>query len=67
MIIIDIIFEIICYTIIEYLLKGIGIGTKWLFYLGKKPIVTIREENWNSRIGFLVFMALIVSILFLTN
>jgi len=36
---IEFIFEIIVQTIFENLPKLIGIGTKWLFYLGKKPLI----------------------------
>lgn len=67
MIIVDIFFELIGYFIFKCLLNGIGIGTKWLFHLGKKPLAIIRKEGLNESIGFLVLMALILSIVFLTN
>ncbi len=41
--------------------KWIGISIKWLFYLGKKPISQIKNENWNTRIGFVVFIFLLSS------
>ena len=67
MIIIDIIFEIIGYAIIESLPRIIGIGTKWLFYLGQKPIAIISKENWNSRIGFLVLLSVFLILIYLAN
>lgn len=48
-------------------LKWVGIGVKWLFYLGKRPISQIRKENWNTRIGFIVFILLILFIVYLAN
>ena len=42
--------------------KWLGISIKWLFYLGKKPIAIIKQENWNTRIGFLVFIIIILTI-----
>jgi hypothetical protein len=47
--------------------KWIGISIKWMFYLGKKPISEIRKENWNTRIGFIVFLVLIGLIIYFTN
>jgi hypothetical protein len=47
--------------------KYIGIGTKWFFYLGKKPISQVRKENWNTRVGFVVFIVLILFIVYLVN
>lgn len=64
---IEFIFEVIVQTIFESVPKLIGIGTKWLFYLGKKPISQIRKENWNTRIGFIVFILLILFIVYLAN
>ena len=43
------------------LFKWIGISIKWLFYLGKKSISQIKNENWNTRIGFVVFIFLLSS------
>lgn len=48
-------------------IKWIGIVIKWLFYLGKKPISEIKKENWNTRIGFIVFILLILFIVYLAN
>ena len=64
---IEFIFEVIFQSIFESLPKYIGIGTKWLFYLGKRPISEIMKENWNSRIGFLVFIILMLLIVYLVN
>jgi len=36
---IEFIFEVIVQAIFESLPNLIGIGTKWLFYLGKKPLI----------------------------
>ena len=47
--------------------KGIGIVLKWIFYLGKKPISEIKKENWNTRIGFLTFLFLLLGIVFLVK
>ena len=49
------------------LLKWIGISIKWLFYLGKKPISQIKKEDWNNRIGFLVFILIIGCIIYFFN
>ncbi len=54
--------EVLCEVI-----KWLGIGIKWLFYLGKRPISQIRKENWNTRIGFMVFILLILFIVYLAN
>lgn len=43
--------------------KWIGISIKWLFYLGKKPIGKIKNENWNTRIGFFVFILFLLSVI----
>jgi hypothetical protein len=64
---IEFIFEVIVQAIFESLPNLIGIGTKWLFYLGKKPISEIKKENWNTRIGFIVFILLILFIVYLAN
>lgn len=48
-------------------IKWIGIGIKWFFYLGKKPIIKIRKENGNTRVGFIVFILLILFIVYLFN
>lgn len=45
----------------------VGIGTRWLFYLGKKPIVIIKKENWNSSIGFIVLFSMVLIIIYLIN
>lgn len=67
MILIDIIFEIIGYAIIESLPRITDIGTKWLFYLGQKPIVVIKKENWNRRIGFIVLFGIFLILIYLAN
>lgn len=47
--------------------KWIGTRSKWLFYLGKRPVSQIKIENWNTRIGFIIFNLLIITIIFLVN
>jgi hypothetical protein len=48
-------------------IKFIGTVIKWIFYLGKRPISQIRKENWNTRVGFAVFILLILFIVYLIN
>ena len=64
---IEFIFEVIFQSIFEGLPKYIGIGTKWLFYQGKRPIAQIKNKNWNTRVGFVVFILLILFIVYLIN
>ena len=47
---------------IYYLFKKIGILVKWLFYRGRIPLLQIKKENWNTRIGF-GFIVLIMSLI----
>lgn len=47
--------------------KWIGISIKWLFYLGKKPIIQIKKENWNNRIGFLIFILILGICIYFLN
>ncbi|KGO87497.1 hypothetical protein Q764_12815 [Flavobacterium suncheonense GH29-5 = DSM 17707] len=49
------------------LFKWIGVICKWLFYLGRKPVSVITHENWNRRIGLLVFLVNLSTILYLLN
>jgi ascorbate-specific PTS system EIIC-type component UlaA len=64
---IEFIFEVMVQTIFKSVPKLIGIGTKWLFYIGKKPISQIRKENWNTRIGFLVLSIIFLLIIYKLN
>ena len=41
------------------LFKRIGASVKWLFYLGRKRFKILIKEEWNKRIGFVVFILLI--------
>ncbi|WNM19734.1 hypothetical protein [Flavobacterium capsici] len=52
---------------IYYSFKWIGVAIKWICYLGKKPIAEIKKENWNRRIGFFVFLLLILAIFLILN
>ena len=48
-------------------LKWIGIIIKWIFYFGKKPISKLKKESWNSRIGFIAILSLIILIIYIVN
>lgn len=39
---------------IYFLIKRIGILFKWLIYRGRRPFSQIKNENWNTRIGFII-------------
>lgn len=52
--------EFIYHMIIAPILFQIGAATKWLAFLGRKPLSTIRQENNNRTIGFLLVVAAIV-------
>jgi hypothetical protein len=41
---------------IYFFIKQLGILFKWIWYFGKKPISTIKQENGNTRIGFILFI-----------
>jgi hypothetical protein len=47
--------------------KWIGVTFKWIFYLGKKPLSEIKKENWNTRIGFVLFIIIVVTIIYIVN
>ena len=44
--------------ILPSLFKRIGASVKWLFYLGRKRFKILIKEEWNKRIGFVVFILL---------
>lgn len=48
--------------VIPDLLRLLGAGIKWVFYLGKRKFSDILKEEWNMRIGF--FFIIIMFILF---
>lgn len=57
----DFIGEFLGQLIIEILpslFKCIGASVKWLFYLGRKRFKILIKEEWNKRIGFVVFILL---------
>ena len=35
--------------------KWFGMFIKWIFYLVKHPFQKIKAENWNTRIGLILF------------
>lgn len=47
--------------------KWIGVLIKWIFYFGKKPISLIKTENWNTRIGLIIFFLIIIGIIVYTK
>lgn len=49
------------------LFKWIGIGIKWIFFLGKKNITEIEKEDWNRRIGFVLFLIILSITLYILN
>lgn len=44
--------------------KWFGVFIKWIFYLGKTPISKIKAENWNTRIGLILFFLIIGIIIY---
>lgn len=67
MILLEFLVEVIFEGTITFLPRWIGMGTKWLFYLGQKPMAIIKKENWNSSIGFIVLFSMILIIIYLAN
>jgi hypothetical protein len=65
-ILLDFLSEFITQFIFEKL-KWIGIIIKWIFYFGKKPINQIKKESWNSRIGIIAILSLIILIIYIVN
>lgn len=52
---------------IYYFIKRLGMLTKWFFYSGKKPLSVIKNENWNTRIGFILFLIIVGIIIYIVN
>ncbi len=52
---------------VYFLFKRLGMLTKWIYYSGKKPFTKIKNENWNTRIGFVLFSFLVGIIIYIVN
>jgi hypothetical protein len=52
---------------VYFLFKRLGMLTKWIYYSGKKPFTEIKNENWNTRIGFVLFSFLVGIIIYIVN
>lgn len=52
---------------VYFLFKRLGMLTKWIYYSGKKPFTKIKNENWNTRIGFVLFLIIIGIIIYIVN
>jgi hypothetical protein len=66
----DILLDFLSEFITQFIfnkLKWIGIIIKWIFYFGKKPISKLKKESWNSRIGFIAILSLIILIIYIVN
>lgn len=50
-----------------FFFKRLGMLIKWIFYLGKKPFSVIKNENWNTRIGFVLFLIIVGIIIYIVN
>jgi hypothetical protein len=67
---VDILLDFLSEFITQFIfnkLKWIGIIIKWIFYFGKKPISKLKKESWNSRIGFIAILSLILLIIYIVN
>lgn len=52
---------------VYFLFKKFGMLTKWIYYRGEKPFTKIKNENWNTRIGFVLFLIIIGIIIYIVN
>lgn len=52
---------------VYFLFKRLGMLTKWIYYSGKKPFTKIKNENWNTRIGFVLFLIIVGIIIYIVN
>lgn len=50
-----------------FFLKRIGMIIKWMFYFGRKPFSKIKKENYNTRIGLLMFIIIIIIVIYCLN
>lgn len=52
---------------VYFLFKRLGMLTKWIYYSGKKTFTKIKNENWNTRIGFVLFLIIVGIIIYIVN
>lgn len=52
---------------VYFLFKKFGMLTKWIYYRGEKPFTEIKNENWNTRIGFVLLLIIIGIIIYIVN
>jgi hypothetical protein len=50
-----------------FFFKRLGMLAKWICYSGKKPFTEIKNENWNTRIGFVLFSIIVGIIIYIVN
>ena len=50
-----------------FFFKRLGMLAKWIYYSGKKPFTEIKNENWNTRIGFVLFLIIVGIIIYIVN
>ena len=50
-----------------FFFKRLGMMAKWICNSGKKPFTEIKNENWNTRIGFVLFLIIVGIIIYLVN
>ena len=50
-----------------FFFKRLGMLAKWICYSGKKPFTEIKNENWNTRIGFVLFLIIVGIIIYIVN
>ena len=53
--------------VIPHIIKLIGALVRWAFFLGRKNFITIINEEWNKRIGFLTVVIIVALIIVLNN
>ena len=50
-----------------FFFNRLGMLAKWIYYSGKKPFTEIKNENWNTRIGFVLFLIIVGIIIYIVN
>ena len=53
--------------VMYFFFKRLGMLAKWICYSGKKPFTEIKIENWNTRIGFALFLIIVGIIIYIVN
>ncbi len=54
--IVTVFVEILFYSILNPILRSIGIAARWVMNLGKTPVSELAKKDWNSLIGMLVLV-----------